>query len=273
MSTVHIIAQEEKGMQYQWKSLILDPLRNITCNRNGPLCIVVDALDECEDDDVRLVLRLLSQAASLETVRLNIFITSRPEAQTRLGFKEISEKHQVCKLHEIQISTIQKDIKTFLVHELGKIQENLDMDTKWPDEEKIDFLCTRARGLFIYASTACLYIADPDQLPEDSLYEILEDDYVGQSATEDLDNMYGIILAKAMRFKAKNEKTLIDQFRQIVGSILVLYESLSATVLAGLLEFKPKLITARLRSLHSVLDIPEEQSSPIRLKVIRTGKD
>ena len=89
-------------------------------------------MDECEDDDVQLVLRLLSQAASLETVRLRIFITSRPETATRLGFKDIHGAHQVFILHEIEKSTVQNDIKIFLIHELGKIQENLYMDTRWP---------------------------------------------------------------------------------------------------------------------------------------------
>ena len=255
-----------KELQQQWKDLILEPLRNITITdtANRTLCVVIDALDECNDDEVQRILRLLSQAASLETVRLRIFITSRPETPSRLGFKEIAGVHQAFSLQSIEKFTIRRDIKAFLGHELGKIRRNHDLHSKWPGEEKIDRLCQRASQLFIYAATACRYIADPEWPPDESLSMILKDSYVGQS-TIDLDNIYTTILRNAIRPSARDKDILFRQFRQIVGLIIVLSEALSATTLARLLHIKTETITARLLALHSVLDVPDENDSPIRL--------
>lgn len=45
-----------------------------------------DALDECEQDDIRRILPRLEEAKSLNTLQLRVFITSRPETAIRYGF-------------------------------------------------------------------------------------------------------------------------------------------------------------------------------------------
>lgn len=50
-----------------------------------PACqlVVIDALDECDgDEDIRSIL-------DLPTIRLTVFVTSRPETPIREGFRDI----------------------------------------------------------------------------------------------------------------------------------------------------------------------------------------
>lgn len=52
--------------------------------------IIIDGLDECDGDkDVKTMISVFAQVNAIHSVRLRIFITSRPELPMRLGFKDI----------------------------------------------------------------------------------------------------------------------------------------------------------------------------------------
>src|SRR5436305_11883559 len=120
----------------------------------SPLIIVIDALDECDGDkDVRAILRLLTEAKLLDSIKLRIFITSRPETPIRLGFRDMPDiLHRDLALHKISRTIVDKDISIFFEHELEKIRNG------WPGKEKISVLVAKAQGLFIYAATMCRFI-------------------------------------------------------------------------------------------------------------------
>jgi hypothetical protein len=260
----------QQSLAEQWKNLIFQPLSDLreASLQSRLFILVIDALDECEDEnDIRLILRLFAQAKTLGTVRLRIFITSRPETPIRLGFRvHIPEaEHQDFVLHHVPQDIIQGDISIFLRHELDIIRrESEGRPRGWPGEDKIELLCQKARGLFIYASTACRFIGDQSRDPDDSLSFILKDDYVGQSVTGNLDDMYTKILTHAAVGDRDREKPNTE-FKQIVGSIVILLDALPAVILDQLLFIRKGTVHRRLRSLHSVLDIPKSQESPIRL--------
>ncbi|KAF8525024.1 hypothetical protein BDD12DRAFT_923863 [Trichophaea hybrida] len=238
--------------------------------QSNVLIFVIDALDECEgQDDTRLMLRLLAEAKNLIAIRLRIFITSRPETPIRFGFRTIpASAHQDFILHNISLPVIEHDISIFLKCELQKVQEENYLAEEWPGANVIKLLCQRARGLFIYASTACRFIKDPLWDPEESLSLILKDAYVGQSPTRELDEIYTRVLTHTMILgdcHNRNQGRLNDEFGRIVGSIVVLFDILPLTALAKLLEMPVTMVCVRLRCLHSILDIPENQEFPIRL--------
>ena len=266
----------QRSQGEQWKVLILQPLLHLGRESPPPqpIILVIDALDECEDEeDERLVLRLFSQARDLnaQAVRLRIFITSRPETPIRLGFRnDIPESdHQDFILHQISQSTIQHDIMVFVRHELEIIRRDREGSSctpqNWPGAAKIELLCKKACGLFIYASTACRFVGDQCWDPEENLSIVLRDDYVGQSPTGGLDDMYVKILMRSIPPGSRDQQKQSAQFRKIVGSIVVLFDSLSAGSLSRLLGIPEAVVHPRLHRLHSVLDIPIGQESPIRL--------
>lgn len=66
------------------------------------MVVVIDALDECDrEDDATAIIRLLSKAKDVTSVRLRFFVTSRPELPIRLGFKDIGDRYKDLALHEI----------------------------------------------------------------------------------------------------------------------------------------------------------------------------
>ncbi|KAF8533431.1 WD40-repeat-containing domain protein [Trichophaea hybrida] len=258
----------ERGLAEQWKYLIFQPLSHAqdVSLQSRQYILIIDALDECEGEkDIGLILQLFAEAKTLNTVRLKVFVTSRPETPIRHGFNTIPDAHQDFILHHIPQHIIQSDISIFLRHELEDIRRAKDLSEEWPGESIIELLCQKARGLFIYASTACRFIRDPDWYPDESLATILKDDYVGQTATGELDDMYTKILMQAITSGSRDQQMLSSQFSQIVGAIVTMLDTLPATILDRLLLLREGTVHARLRCLHSILDIPKSNESPIQL--------
>jgi hypothetical protein len=268
----------QQSLRNQWEQLILQPLSMLESGQLqlSNLVLVIDALDECErEEDVRVILGLFAEAKTLNSAQLRIFITSRPEIHTGFGFYPIPKDiHQDFVLHKISQSIIQNNISIFIKHELANVKEKhkltnirkeYTLPADWPGEQIIERLFQKADGLFIYAATACRFIGDLDWSPEDRLCLALRDDTAhgdgtaGQSPTRELDEMY----SKVLNQQVKPE--LSKRFKQIVGSIVILFDSLSATALAELLDVPELEVYRTLVRLHSILEVPENQDSLIRL--------
>jgi hypothetical protein len=157
----------QKGLREQWKNLILQPLSEMDEDplQQEPVVLIIDALDECEDeDDVDLILNLFAEAKDLRSVPLRIFITSRPETTIMYRMDRISEAHQDFILHNISRPIVSSDISLFLRYELAKIKKRRHIRGEWPGEENIDTFIQRADGLFIYAATICRFLGEKDAI-------------------------------------------------------------------------------------------------------------
>jgi NACHT domain len=254
----------------QWIRLILQPLSKLAADSlQPPLILVVDALDECKgENDIRKILQLLAEARSLKTVRLRIFITSRPEISIRHGFYDIPEaEHQSFVLHNISPSIIEHDISIFLKSELEAIRREHTLPSDWPGEHVIELFVQSAGGLFIYAATACRFLRDPKWLPEDRLPLILQGRTTDKSPTQQLDNIYAQVLMHSVigDCNGRDKEMLSDRFRQIVGPIVILYDPLSPIALSRLLNVRHRIMDVTLSPLYSVLRVPDSLNSSVRL--------
>ena len=254
-----------KSMKDQFDKLISQPLSKV---RGMPtLVIVIDALDECErEGDIRNILHLLAHARNVASVSLRVFVTSRPELPVRLGFKNISGTvYQDLVLQDIPRHTIEHDIAAFLKHELGKIRDEHDsLPSDWPGEKNLQALVNMAIPLFIFAATVCRFVSDRNWDPEEQLRIILT--YQTASQASNLDRTYRPILDQLLIDQTEpQKKTLIREFVIVVGTIILLANPLSTASLARLLGISERTVKCRLDSLHSVLSIPTDLHSPVRL--------
>ena len=270
------------GLYDQWERLILKPLSRLESGSFPlPLVFVIDALDECEgDDDIKLLLTLLAKAKSLKSVQLRVLITSRPETPIRLGFRAIdhaSERaneeimHHDLVLHDVPRAILDHDIRVLLKAQFEKIRQDLEhgehLPTDWPGVNRIDLLVQKAGGLFIYVATVCRFVGQGGQFAERRLSLILQHDNTILPPEEKLNEIYTTILTHLVRGEHNEEETeeLRKLFDQIVGSIVILFNTLSVTSLAGLLGIQQNDVSLTLTHLHSVLDVPESKGSVIRL--------
>jgi len=258
----------KQGLREQWNQLILNPLKNAP-TQSIQLVVVIDALDECDSmQDIQLILLLLEEAKDLETVRIKIFLTSRPEIPIFDGFRQLSgEAYQDFILHNIALDTVSADISTFFRQRLSPLKAKHGLGTAWPDELIIAQLVEKAAGLFIYAATTLRFIEDGIDGPEEQLSLVLSATKSSLSATEHLDGIYITLLQHSVLGKRASQECeqLAGRFRQVVGSMVVMFNAMPARNLAQLLQIPFKMVSRMLDSLRSVLNVPQNESQPVRL--------
>ncbi|KAF4449671.1 putative WD-repeat protein [Fusarium austroafricanum] len=264
-----------KPLQEQFEALVLQPLKKVEVEVKTAkiIVVVVDALDECDmEEDVRVLIHLLSRATSLTSVFLKFFITSRPDLHIRLGFKKIYGRYQDFALHVIPKSIIEHDISTFLKFRLEQIRIDYNdsvmaerhLPSDWPGQTMVRKLVDMAAPLFIFAATTCRFISDRRLgAPHTQLKKILE--YQTEEMGK-LDMTYSPVLGQLLVNQTEQAKvTMIREFRHVVGSIVILATPLSTANLSSLLGIDKEAIDNKLDLLHSVLDIPSDANAPVKL--------
>lgn len=123
-----------------------------------------------------------------------------------------------------------------------------------------------ARPLFVFAATACRFISDPVWSdPDGQLQKVLEYRSEDNSAgLGSLDATYRPVLDRLTVGTESAQKSLIEEFRLVVGSIILLEEPLSANSLSQLHGISRSIVDRRVMSLHSVLHVPMTDD-PIRI--------
>jgi hypothetical protein len=260
-------AVSQKALNHQFEKLILQPLSGMKqpFSQAPARIVVIDALDECEQEqDIRAILQLLARTKDIQPMPLRVVVTSRPELHIRLGFEEMPNGTYLdLILHQVPRSTIEHDIRLFLEHELGVIQKERNLSSDWPAAPDIQALVELAVPLFIYAATVCRYVGTKGSNPMAYLDKVLK----YQKATfSQLDRIYLPVLDQLLTEQEDDDReTWLQEFRKVVGSIVVLEIPLPIASLACLLRVPQEDIKCRLDSLHSVLSIPDSEDIPIRL--------
>ena len=268
----------DKALGEQFDKLIYRPLRQVNTVADGcrTFIVVVDALDECEKErDIKVIIDLWSRLVHSTTVRLKLFLTSRPDLPVQLGFRNISTAiYQDMILQDaVPQTTVQHDILIFLKDAFGKIRDSYNLDPlsgeplnqDWPGDGRLQALVDMAVPLFIIAATVYRFVGgDRRRDPRERLEKILQFPNFGKSKS--MRQTYLPVLAQSspQLEYSEDEDMWYHEFRTIVGSIVVLAEPLCRDSLAELLNVSPDLIAGCLEPLHSVLRVPTESEIPIR---------
>ena len=249
----------------QLKDLIVDPLSStdISC------VIVVDALDECVDDQpASAILSVLGRfVKNLPSVKF--FITGRPEPRIRTGFRLplLEPFTHIFLLHEVELSSVDDDIRLYLQEKLtavAKRRSDFDLPASWPCDKDLMALTKKSSGLFIFASTLARFIESEHHEPNGRLQLIVtQSDSTVHEGRAGIDPLYAQVLIHA--FSDVKEVTVFTNLRRVLGAVVLAFNPLSRAQIAKILNINTSLITATLRHLHSVLLIPSEDSKEIRV--------
>ena len=264
-----------QSLSDQWRYLVLRPLSLLNSDLHpSSYVLVIDALDECDDHkDIQTILQLLAEAQSLRRVRLRVLITSRPEIPIRHGFNQIPlSEHHAFVLHNISPSIIDNDIFIFLEFNFRLLAEEHSLGIGWPGEETIRLLVHKASGLFIWAATAYRLIQEGGKrrFIIHRISAILE---AGSSITqpsgpeEQLNQIYITVLRHSIPVtcSGREREELLSILRNILGSIVVLFSPLPVYSLSRLLNLPREDVEDSLDSLHTILDVPKNETGPLRL--------
>ena len=266
---IHVIKRDpsvaRNSLISQLEDLIMDPLSStkLSC------VIVVDALDECIDDQpASAILSVLGRFVKrLPSVKF--FITGRPEPRIRTGFRLplLEPLTQVFLLHEVKLSRVDEDIRLYLKEKLtgiAKRRSDFDLTDPWPRDEDLATLTRKSSGLFIFASTLARFIESEHHEPNERLQLIITaPESTVHEGRAGIDPLYTQVFLHA--FSNVKEDTVFASLRRVLAAVVLAFNPLSRKQVAEILDIKPSLITTTLRHLHSVLLVPHEGSKEIRI--------
>ena len=247
---------ETAPLSIQFEELVRIPLYSIaSLESEGPIVIVLDALDECGDARSRAdVLEVLREGLAKLPPVFRILITSRKEWDI---IQFLSMPNVVVQPLELSDLAVRGDIERYLHHGFDKItRRHHDLPPKWPAEGDLRRLGNLADGLFIWASTAVNFVANGDY-PEDHLKALLESP---TTSLRGLDDLYGLVLRCAVDWTSDKNATF---YRSVLGAILVSRVPITDTILDELLAPLPHKAKSFLNRLLPLLRwVPGE---PIRV--------
>jgi hypothetical protein len=137
-----------------------------------------------------------------------------------------------------------------------------------PNQESLERLVQRAGGLFIWAATTCRYIRNGRRCASTRLAKLLQPNPSALLTTDSaLDDIYLTVLRASIdgSYTTEEKDGMHHFMRTILGSIAILYSSLSQTSLALLLNVNEFEVAGVLNDLRSILDVPDEPNQPLRL--------
>jgi hypothetical protein len=249
----------------QLRDLVVDPLAatGISC------VIVIDALDECIDDQpASAILSVLGRLVS-KLPLVKFFITGRPEPRIRSGFRLplLEPFTHIFLLHEVASATVEDDIRLYLTEKLGamaKRRSGLDLPQPWPSDGDITVLAQKSSGLFIFASTVARFIESEHHEPRERLRLIVSKaDDTSHEGASGIDSLYSQVLRDA--FPDVDEESLFANLKRILSAVVLALNPLSRDGLVTLLNIDSALISTTLRHLHSVILVPSSGSQKIRI--------
>ncbi|KII95146.1 hypothetical protein PLICRDRAFT_169825 [Plicaturopsis crispa FD-325 SS-3] len=230
----------------QAEKLFTQPLQSIAAlDSTSPVILVIDALDECAVARRKDLARLLSKAIGQLPVNVKIVISSRPEDDIVLAFRPLLSQGRAKMLNlDTESASSIHDVRVFVEHRFKEIRDEYNewrdeseaLDPEWPGSQRIDELCARASGLFVWAKTALAFVADELEIHGEQriahVFDILLTESMG-----DIDQLYLTVLQQAYnnpRFLASD----FEVFRKFMGAVVLLVEPLPRGELKKFLDLR-----------------------------------
>ena len=244
-----------KSMQ---DSLLLDFIRKLPRHPKHPLAFVIDALDECGDNQSRPVLLKVLAEAAAHAPWLKIIITSRPEVDIEHFFDAPHSRSSHLRYNLAADEDATSDLRTFALDRFHRVALQQHLESPWPEPSLFDGVISRAAGLFIFIKTLALALEDCED-PTGTLKATLQDS--GGAGLTSLYGLYSSILKARILHSS-------SQFQRMIGVLLATapYRSLRDETIARLAGVEPRLVRKWVSGLHSLLYRDEGVNGGIRVR-------
>ena len=215
---------ESAPLSMQFEHLLLAPLSGLTeSTSDGPIIIILDALDECGGPDSRKdLLEVLRHGLPELPQTFRFLITSRDEFDMHpfLSLSNVATR-------ELHVSGT--DVMLYFRDTLSKISQRHGLG-EWPDQRDTEKLVELSDGLFIWAATAVKFIEDAPS-PKARLDDLLSSG--DGSPVIQLDSLYEIVLESAIKNWTGPE---VEFFQSVLATIILLRIPVTELVIDAILH-------------------------------------
>ncbi|CCO33399.1 Vegetative incompatibility protein HET-E-1 [Rhizoctonia solani AG-1 IB] len=239
-----------KAPKIQYEKLIAGPLAAVQAYLPKKFIVVIDALDECENDDaVGQILDLL--LSSPNTLPVRYLVSSRPEPE--IHDRMVSRAGARLVLHELEPASVHMDIEAYMRDELKDIPLT---EPQWKA------ILLRCGVLFIYASTVCRYIRQGHKMKSlnEAVHAIIQSSStpMAHGDQKTINGLYLTILTNAFD---KSEMSEMDKARakDLLDAVICAAEPITLGVYADMLGLgNAERVDALLQPLRSVVNVTEK---------------
>jgi len=256
------------SVEVQFTKLVLEPLRLLAgqgyfINRQSPLLVVIDGLDECLDKGAQTdFIKFLSSSVAQYPLPLKFLIVSRPEAHIKSAVSLVSERSTVSHLELNDDFLPDVDIRRFLTDKFRDIKKChpfcSGIPPRWPSAQQIATLIRKASGQFIYASLAIRFINSTFESPMRQLDIALElrPPINHDLPFAELDTLYTYILS------CTKDSNLVSRILGVCNVVDVEAFPYSAvTIVEFVLGLEDGDVSIYLGTLSSLLEVQKERIS------------
>jgi len=238
-------------------SLFLDFIHDLPRKPERALVFVIDALDECGDNQSRsILLKVLTEAAA-HASWLKIIITSRPEVDIEKFFKTLTQSSHI----SYDLATDQEashDLRSFAQSEFELVAETWHFPSPWPEESLFNRAISQANGLFIFIRTVVRALGDSMD-PTKSLEATLQDS--AGAGSKPLYGLYSsIVKARIVHYT--------PEFQRMVGVLFASapYRPLCEETIAELAGLNANFVKKWVDDLCSMLYRDEAANGGVRVR-------
>jgi hypothetical protein len=240
-----------RALNIQFRKLLLEPLTEAKTSLPTDFIVVIDALDECENEDVvGQILHLL--LTTTYTLPIRYLVTSRPEKTITRGITGRADGQEEARLvlHNLDSDEVQEDIRAYMRAELEGIPLT---DDHWLR------LTDRCGVLFIYASTTCRYIKQTYELmPLDEVVGMITSPASTHKGKNVINELYMTVLYAAF-VKSEWDDTSKQRMKDVLETVICAIEPLTLNALAKLCGLESgDQVNQLLLPLRSVLNVTKK---------------
>ena len=241
----------------QVAALIQQPLASLAAV-DQPIVFVIDALDECSDEnEVKLLLQAISSVSC--DAKVKFILTSRPETHISTNPILSSGSNTIMRLHTIDTAEVTEDIRLYINDAFSRNR----LARPWYSEAEIKTLAALANGLFIFASTIIVYVLKAQSVTgrESRLRTALSAVQESRVVMGPLHAMYDFVLTRAAE-TTEIEPRELEVTLKVLACILAARVPLSTGALADLLGLELDELQDSLQRLHSLIHVPDDTDQP-----------
>jgi hypothetical protein len=238
-------------------SLFLEFIRGLPRHPKQALVFVIDALDECGDDQSRRILLKVLTDAVAHAPWLKITITSRPEVDIQRFFGAAGRSsHGRYDLATDESAT--SDLRIFAQDRFRRLALKQHLQDPWPEPSLFEGVISRAAGLFIFIKTIALALEQCKD-PTESLKATLRD-----SDDTGLISPYGLY-SSIVKTRIVHSSA---EFQRVIGVLLTTapYRPLCEDTIAELAGVNLRNVKMWVDDLSSLLYRDEGASGAIRVR-------
>ena len=225
--------------------------------------IVIDALDECEDEESASAILSVPGRLVSEIPRAKFFLTGRPEPRISEGLRLplLAKMTDTLILHEVEPDQVDSDIRVFFKISFSELTSRRRGLYDWPAEAQLNLLCERAAGLFAYAAATFKFVDNNRRDPRKRLDLLLQSRNIGAREGKTLDSLYMSILQEGFGDDGPKDDA---KTHSVLGAVVLAINPLSPSAIAMLLGFDTEDVPLLLSSANSLLILQEDVNRPVR---------